>query len=538
MLLRRTLLRPLGLGALALASLGCERLVDVKLTLVEPCDQRDQALNGVQTFQVSVSGFEEEATTRFTRDKGAQPLQARGAAEDAVVTVEAWEGDADSILTTPPKSIGRTMPLQIADDTRDMEINLTMGRVDGFGQTTAADGSCQALQNGAGVPGRHGHTATFVPGLNKILIAGGAVFSLDPQSGQPGESLLKSAELFDPATGTFEKLADMPNTRAYHTATALPDGRVLLVGGFSIIGNALSTLTNGLIFDPSRPLDDPYDPVPVQFSQQRALHTATLIDDELLVIVGGCDGAGCRSSGVSNPGGPAGGDPTALLYPIEVLDLSDIAAGGAPQLSDLLVEKRAMHAASTFEGGRMLISGGVNASGPVCSLEIFEARDGALVALQEPGVAALPACPSRHTQVTIGRDRIAFIGGQTEAPGGTPQGEGSDQVVFWNTAVGVEAVGSTLLSGRYNHASALLKDGSILVIGGKVPPGGATAERLKLDENNVYTSATLQGPPLRGARERAAIAPIPQSNQVFVSGGFVDVPALTTTESAEIYYGE
>src|SRR6184192_3520023 len=67
---------------------------------------------------------------------------------------------------------------------------------------------------------RNGHTATLLPN-GKVLIAGG----------RNGNSGLARAELYDPASGTWSATGSLATARAFHTATLLPNGKVLVAGG-------------------------------------------------------------------------------------------------------------------------------------------------------------------------------------------------------------------------------------------------------------------------------------------------------------------
>jgi len=70
---------------------------------------------------------------------------------------------------------------------------------------------------------RAGHTATALPD-GRVLVVGGGV--------RDGMVLLAPAEVWVPATASFGAAGSLAEAREGHTATLLPDGRVLVVGGF------------------------------------------------------------------------------------------------------------------------------------------------------------------------------------------------------------------------------------------------------------------------------------------------------------------
>jgi hypothetical protein len=98
---------------------------------------------------------------------------------------------------------------------------------------------------------RADHTATLLPD-GRVLIAGRGWSWFG--NGEYFYSTRNSAEVYDPVTGTFSDTGNMATDRDAHSATLLNDGRILIAGGSHIVqpppSYATAVLSSAEIFHP------------------------------------------------------------------------------------------------------------------------------------------------------------------------------------------------------------------------------------------------------------------------------------------------
>jgi len=175
-------------------------------------------------------------------------------------------------------------------------------------------------------------------------------------------TVLSSAELYNPATGTFTATGNLKTPRFRHTATLLNNGTVLITGGASQMaaktGDINPSLNTAEIYDPKT---GTFTLTKGTMSAYREAHAASMLQDGTVLLTGGQDDHFL----VEN---------TAELYSPATGTFSPTSAScaGAPPPPGCMSTGRDFHISLTLDDGRVLIVGGVNSAfTTVASAEIY-----------------------------------------------------------------------------------------------------------------------------------------------------------------------
>jgi len=134
-------------------------------------------------------------------------------------------------------------------------------------------------------------------------------------------------------------------------------------------------------------------------------------------------------------------------------------------------------AAVLLQDGRVLISGGSNASGPTASADLFD-TNGAFTA-----ITPMNSARSGHTATLLGDGRVLVSGGDTGS------GITNSAEVFDPATGSWTLLSATLLDARAGHTASLLTDGRVLFAGGHNSGGALSTLEIFDPLNDDFTSA-------------------------------------------------
>ena len=144
---------------------------------------------------------------------------------------------------------------------------------------------------GSLVQPRAHHTATILPN-GKVLVLGGTQIMPPGGGGAAAAPVsLDSAEVYDPAQGSFQTAGKLLIARDSHSATLLPNGTVLVAGGYShgFDGDAQpewNSMFVAELFDPTTSVST----AAASLEVDRAEHVATMLSNGQVLLTGGING--------------------------------------------------------------------------------------------------------------------------------------------------------------------------------------------------------------------------------------------------------
>lgn len=319
---------------------------------------------------------------------------------------------------------------------------------------------------------RAAHTATLLPN-GKVLVAGGFA----------GGERLASAEVFDPGTNTFASAGNMNASRAGHTATLLPNGKILIAGGYNG-----SYLASAELYDPAA---HTFMPTGIMVTA-RSGHVATLLNNGKVLLAGGI------------------GTGWTFLSDAELYDPATntfIATGG-------MTTARESHTATLLKDGQVLITGGHKGRRPAITIyssaEIYNPASGTF-----SSTGNLTVRRHKHDATLLADGRVLIIGGSDERDG---------RGAYRNAEVFNPTTGTSTAVGAMNEARYKLQGTAVLLNNGKVLiAGGANRAEVFDPATNTFSFAAGS----LGTMRLFATATLLKNGQVLITGGYDDSQAVS-----------
>jgi len=308
----------------------------------------------------------------------------------------------------------------------------------------------------------------------KVLASGGSV-----TVGADSSLATNFTQLYDPATGIWTATTPMNYARANHTATLLPNGNVLVAGGYLYDSNGV------VVSRP--PFSEIYVPASGQWlvasnlNYPRDSHTATLLPNGLVLVAGGKPNA--TSAEVFDPTTGGWTSTGSLIYGRwnhtatllsngKVLVTGGNATGlatgttetynpatGTWTTNGLMTASRYLHSATLLPSGKVLVAGGVGMSSAyLSSAELFDPATG-----KWTNTGAMAYTHYSHKAVVLPTGKVLVAG--SIYPPATPN-MNALKTELYDPFTGTWSLGSPLNVVRYGKAQAFLPTGKFLVAGG------------------------------------------------------------------------
>ncbi|MCK6549024.1 kelch repeat-containing protein [Myxococcota bacterium] len=500
--------RALALGA-ALLPAACTSAVDVDVQLVDPCNQSAVQMADFLKFEPRGEGIDSFGlSTTVDVASGSTPAIQIPLASDFQLVVTGFEGDLDG----DPIAIGVSAKRDLTTAKDAVSIRVPFPLVDAFYKTTDLEtpGECSKLN-----VGRYGATATYLPDNGKVLVVGGANLV------QGTLVYTRVVELYDPDTGKFLPVQELKSggARAFHTATLLADGRVLIAGGEALVSLARESIKSALIVDARDPNNVTIEETGVM-RNARTGHVAARLSDGRVVIAGGR---------VINSASNRPADQT-YLSSIELFDPDrgafTVLTDGVGQAIELS-QARYGHTGTLLKTGfDVMITGGMGASGPVRTIDVVRVQGDTVSVVTSQGSIGTGAI--FHAAALAQNGAVLLSGGydrveDAEPTTGQPVSP-SSTVEMWefrdSTGELVRACAGAMSAGRGRHTVSIVGRKAVF-IGGRGDDGSplASSEIATLSSTGSCFSGTPVAQTMTDPRAEHSVAELESSGELLVVGG-------------------
>jgi N-acetylneuraminic acid mutarotase len=318
----------------------------------------------------------------------------------------------------------------------------------GTGENGGALASSELYNSASGTWSSTGSLNVARVSARSVLLANGVVLTMGGcVSNDCLSSTTRSAEIYNPMSGTWTVTGSMRTARAEFIAVLLPSKKVLVAGGCTSynVNGCVAVTTAAELYDPTT---GTWTSTGAMRAGRMAM-TGTVLPNAKALIAGGQTAASdaLGSSELYNP------------------------VTGTFSLTGRLITPRSGHTATLLKNGFVLMAGGENVNGvSISKAELYNAATGMYAA-----TGNMPSVRQEHVAVLLPTGSVLVVGGNNVNSTTTTA---LASCATYNPATRTWATASTMKNARVDHTATLLTNGHVLAAGGDNASGELSSAEL------------------------------------------------------------